>query len=197
MNGPGSRSKLLRETRGARRSAHLPRFHQEPRAFPGSPSLPGASSSPWTVRLQETEAARRMTPPRSQARLRLRILAAARTSGRQGIPHHWFETQSPTRSAGSPSPKPSSTELSQGRICFSETGAPGRTCGRPRPREATPPSSVLRWPHPGPSGSAPPASSSDSWPASTWLPESPTGGAGPVRWLHWNANDRKVGTQGS
>lgn len=66
-----------------------------------------------------------------------------RTWGGRGIRHRWFETQSPTRSTGSPSLNSSLTEPSWGGTRFSETGAPGRTCGRPRPQEATPRSRPL------------------------------------------------------
>lgn len=133
--GQGLLSKPLRESRGARRSARLARFHHELRAFLRRLSPPGARSSPWKVRLQETEDARRKTPPRSHARFSLRILAAALTSGATGS------------KLGTPGPLPLTREtlsFPQGGIRFSETGAPGRTCGRPRPQEAPPRARPLR-----------------------------------------------------
>lgn len=121
-----------------------------------------------------------------------------RTWGGRGIRHRWFETRSPTRSTRSPSLNTSLTEPSWGGTRFSETAVPGRTCGRPRPQEATARPRPLRpfYAGPTPGHLAQPSLPVTPMcgPASTWLLESPAGGAGPVRWLHWNANDRKVGT---
>lgn len=178
--------------RDARGYALLPLVPHQPSAFLRRSSSPGAK---FSVRLQETEAARRVIPPSSHAKLRLRIPGRGEggqsaTSGSKLGALVGAQGRYPSLNTSFPKP-------SWGGTCFSETGAPGLTGGRPRLQEATPLRTFYAGSSPGHLAQHNLPTAPVCGPASSWLLESPAGGAGLVRWLHWNANDRKAGTQGS
>lgn len=129
--------------RNARGCARLPLVPHQPSAVFRRSSSPAAK---FWVRLQETEAARRMVPPSSHARLRLRI--PGRGAGGQSATSSSNLGASPG-ALGPPSLFKSFTEPFWGGTCFSETGARGRTCGRPRPSEPRPFERFYAGPTPG------------------------------------------------